>query len=1469
MNSLNFTLNQNGGTETGIIRISNPNHYLNIIVPIGTKFHTLSTKLSTDHSNIENKNLILSPIKEYKVLEDISFSFELKLPGAFSFYLFTEKENGPIVRFIVDPLIPINNKLIPTNGLIIQTNFGRCIGFVQDWINNLQPISEIGYNMIHIPPFQELGHYSHYSIKDQLEISKFLFPKNFPKENRWELLRNTMKEIEKQLGIVFMTDIVLNHTSHDSEWLIDHPESGYHEENSPHLRPAIYVDNLISEISNDIALNKVSNLSSNLLSEQRNELLNYIILRINESDLKKFFIIDEEKAINELLNSNEMCLPREIDLLRVRAVNFPAPHRLNILRTKGIINDLEYNMGSIKIDSNYSIALFKPPGEFNDSLLNEFKLALNTINAPLYQKYESILKDISESVVNTFCYNRFDPNGPKLGQITLDKPIVWNYFSKIYINKGKINEKIYHLANNGWIFGKKPTEDFISEKSEAYLRRQVVIWGDSVKLRFGEKKEDNPWLWDYMKSYVESVASVVHGLRLDNAHSTPLSVAEYFIKCARKINPSLYIMAELFTGGEDEDMHYINTIGINSVVREAFHNLTPNALTHFLWLSGGNPVAAIDNLNSDSYIRPLRQIPGVIYDLTHDNPTPFFDRLSISSVISMSASPVATTRGYDDYLPFNPSVVDEFRTYPLSKDLPALQSIKKIINKLHVKMALKNLNEIMSHYYGNLISLYRCNSQTSEGIWMVVRLEGDNWVNELEIPSPVQKLIFEAHLNNINYFDNSIEIIPSKCSIFLNTNINELNSCKIINNKLILDNFPIGSVICFKTKLQNPLLEVLKTLEVSTVAEGFNYWVSQLSFSDLSVLMFRCASEEYSTVGHGPYTFPGYGECFYAGTQGLVRAFDYKNDMGSPVFQNIRDGNWLMDYMCQRLFQIPNLLPIESYMESICLKIKTLPRYLIPKFLDRVIRALDISGRNQIKNNMPNFIKNGDDFIQALAFSSVAFYGPVKNSPLIHSNLLSIFKNTLIENPYCSLAAGLPHFSSGFMRSWGRDTFISLRGIFLTTGRFNEARDHLIAFASCLRHGLIPNLHDSCLNPRYNARDSTWWFLQSFQDYCLLSKEGFSALNWKIPKLFPTDDQTEYQKKWINKKERPIILMYDIIQEILNRHGNGIHFIEWNAGSQIDSVMNENGFKVDIVTDWNNGFIIGGNNNNCGTWMDKMGNSEKAKNKGIPSTPRDGAAIELIGLLTSTLRFLNDLSNKGIYPYKGIKLINKFISWKEWYTLLITNFESWFYIPFNSNFDHQFFIEKSFVGKRGIYKDTVGSTLEFSDYQFRPNLLIAMTVAPELFDPIHAKKCLDLVEERLQGKIGMKTLDPSDWRYNPNYNNSEDSDNYFTSGGFNYHNGPEWVWLTGYFFRASMKFNRGITNNMTLMLANLKSSLLNSFAIGLPELTNENGNYCKDSCPTQAWSIATILDIFYDYNNYSKDEIINWNSNIEELIEIY
>ena len=93
------------------------------------------------------------------------------------------------------------------------------------------------------------------------------------------------------------------------------------------------------------------------------------------------------------------------------------------------------------------------------------------------------------------------------------------------------------------------------------------MWGDSIKLHYGNGPEDSPWLWSHMKLYTQTMAWIFQGFRLDNCHGTPIIVSEMLLDAAREVNPNLYLVAELSTVSEEKDNFYINRLGINSVVR--------------------------------------------------------------------------------------------------------------------------------------------------------------------------------------------------------------------------------------------------------------------------------------------------------------------------------------------------------------------------------------------------------------------------------------------------------------------------------------------------------------------------------------------------------------------------------------------------------------------------------------------------------------------------------------------------------------------------------------------------------------------------------------------------------------------------------------------------------------------------------------------------------------------------------------
>jgi glycogen debranching enzyme len=175
-------------------------------------------------------------------------------------------------------------------------------------------------------------------------------------------------------------------------------------------------------------------------------------------------------------------------------------------------------------------------------------------------------------------------------------------------------------------------------------------------------------------------------------------------------------------------------------------------------------------------------------------------------------------------------------------------------------------------------------------------------------------------------------------------------------------------------------------------------------------------------------------------------------------------------------------------------------------------------------------------------------------------------------------------------------------------------------------------------------------------------------------KNYEASDENPMADEYIAPEDKLVYSFKNTIAElcfeILERHSMGIHFREWNAGSNLDHAMDSKGFDISVGASWNDktGFASGGNLFNCGTWMDKMGDSAKAKTLGVPATPRDGAPIEIVGLQKAFLNWIVvDLKNVSHWPWKSVEAIinekSTRITFSEWNDWIQKSFEKCFFIP--------------------------------------------------------------------------------------------------------------------------------------------------------------------------------------------------------------
>lgn len=229
---------------------------------------------------------------------------------------------------------------------------------------------------------------------------------------------------------------------------------------------------------------------------------------------------------------------------------------------------------------------------------------------------------------------------------------------------------------------------------------------------------------------------------------------------------------------------------------------------------------------------------------------------------------------------------------------------------------------------------------------------------------------------------------------------------------------------------------------------------------DYNLIMYGVEEEEKTRFNFMNFYLPSEKrKLIFGGFGGIISELQKakrNNLLSIGIFDNIREGNWLLDYYVARLKKFKTLSEFTDIVERYFECLKQVPSYLKPKYFTDFIYKIYKLLQEQICNSSNRFERK-------LMLAATQF--------------ISSFET---EDPLfrITLSAGLPHFTVGWSRCWGRDTFMCNELLLHYPSIY---RDIIIQFASTLRHGMIPNLLDFGRNPRYNCRDACWWFVRGIK----------------------------------------------------------------------------------------------------------------------------------------------------------------------------------------------------------------------------------------------------------------------------------------------------------------------------------------------------------------------------------------------------
>ncbi len=410
----------------------------------------------------------------------------------------------------------------------------------------------------------------------------------------------------------------------------------------------------------------------------------------------------------------------------------------------------------------------------------------------------------------------------------------------------------------------------------------------------------------------------------------------------------------------------------------------------------------------------------------------------------------------------------------------------------------------------------------------------------------------------------------------------------------------------------------------------------------------------------------------------------------------------------------------------------------------------------------------------------------------------------------CTILAGYPWFAD-----WGRDAFIALPGLLLTTGRLDDAADVLQCFASVLRGGLVPNRFDD-KNPddaHYNTVDGSMWFVHA--GLCFAEALG-------------------------QKKQSPPDWLTDALTTVLDAHLEGTH------------AQGHDGQPVPIGCD-TDGLVTAGNDQTQLTWMDAAcdlpppEDQPNAQPQRTVFTPRPGKCVEVNALWCSNLAGAAALLEKSPKQKRAAVRYAKAAA------------------QASASFVRVFWDEKNQALHDHVRPDGKPNT------QLRPNVCFACSLERSPLSTAQRRAVLDAVRDELLTPAGLRTLSPRDPAYTGHYAGPS------WQRDAAYHQGTVWPWLLGAYAEGRLRagdFSGHAKQQARAAIAPLLASLESADhpdaslgqlheihnatpAPGSPDTGSSDASKKPDApdapgtpdhhaprgCIAQAWSVAEVLRI--------------------------